>query len=137
SLPRRIRPMGGRGRDVPSIHPSILNLEPLYKIKCIGSIIFINSPLVKPAQPVNTQTAKGGPEMIYGKLPVSFLMALASEKNGSTNSSIAQTLLENLDAVRVMGIRELAAFCHIAPSSVSRFCRELGCEGYAELREVL
>ena len=75
--------------------------------------------------------------MIYGKLPVSFLMALASEKNGSTNSAIAQTLLENLDAVRGMGIRELAAFCHVAPSSVSRFCRELGFEGYAELREVL
>ena len=61
--------------------------------------------------------------MIYGKLPVSFLMALASEKNGSTNSAIAQTLLENLDAVRGMGIRELAAFCHVAPSRAAPAAR--------------
>ena len=33
--------------------------------------------------------------MIYEKLPVSFLMALASEKAGSATSAIARTLLEN------------------------------------------
>lgn len=75
--------------------------------------------------------------MIYGKLPVSFLSAIDSEKNGSTNSAIAHTLLQNLDAARGMGIKELAALCHVAPSSISRFCRELGFEGYAELRALL
>lgn len=75
--------------------------------------------------------------MIYEKLPVSFLMALASEKAGSATSAIARTLLENLDAARGMNIKELAALCHTAPSSISRFCREVGFEGYAELREAL
>lgn len=75
--------------------------------------------------------------MIYGKLPVSFLSAIASEKNGSTNSSIARILLQNLDSAREMSIKELAHLCHVAPSSISRFCKDLGFEGYAELREVL
>lgn len=74
--------------------------------------------------------------MIYGKLPVAFLGAIASEKNGSTNSVVAEYILEHLDQVRGMGIAELAHACHVSPSSISRFCKDIGFDSYAELREV-
>ena len=75
--------------------------------------------------------------MIYGKLPVAFLSAISSEKKGSTNSFIAGYILEHLDDVRNMGIRELAAACGVSLSSVSRFCRMIGLEGFEELRGLL
>lgn len=75
--------------------------------------------------------------MIYGKLPVVFLSTIASEKNGSTNSVIASWILDHMDEVRGMGIRELAARCHVGSGSVSRFCKEIGLEDFAELKEML
>ena len=75
--------------------------------------------------------------MIYGKLPVTFLSAIASEKNGSTNSAIAAFILEHLDEIKGMGITELAEVCHVSASTISRFCKEIGFDSYAELREIL
>ena len=75
--------------------------------------------------------------MIYGKLPVTFLSAIASEKNGSTNSAIAAFILEHLDEVKGMNITELAEVCHVSASTISRFCKETGFDSYAELREIL
>ena len=75
--------------------------------------------------------------MIYGKFPVTFLSAAASEKPGSTNSIIAGFILEDPVKVQNMGIRELAKACHVSLSSVSRFCKEIGLDSYAELREIL
>ena len=75
--------------------------------------------------------------MIYGKLPVSFLGAIASEKNGCTNSAVATYMLEHLEEVQGMNITELANACHVSPSTISRFCKEIGFDSYAELREVL
>ena len=75
--------------------------------------------------------------MIYGKLPVAFLGAIASEKKGATNSAIASFILENLKTVRGMNITELADVCHVSASTISRFCKETGFDSYAELREVL
>ena len=46
--------------------------------------------------------------MIYGKLPVVFLSVIASEKNGSTNSVIASYLLEHMEEVKNLGIKEMA-----------------------------
>lgn len=74
--------------------------------------------------------------VIYGKLPVAFLGAIASEKNGSTNSVVAAYILEHLDQVRGMGVTELARACHVSASSISRFCKDIGFDSYAELREV-
>lgn len=75
--------------------------------------------------------------MIYGKLPVVFLSTMASEKNGSTNYSIASWILAHIEEVRGMGIRDLAASCHVGTGSISRFCKEIGLEDFAELREML
>ena len=46
--------------------------------------------------------------MIYGKLPVVFLSTIASEKNGSTNCVIATYILEHLDEMQDIGIKEIA-----------------------------
>lgn len=75
--------------------------------------------------------------MIYPKLPVVFLSTIASEKEGSTNSQIASYLLNHLEACSIMGIREMAEHCHVAVSSISRFCKEIGLRDFAELRELL
>lgn len=75
--------------------------------------------------------------MIYGKMPVLFLGAASSEKHGSINSAIAGYILEHQDQVRGMGIQQLAQACHVSPASISRFCKEIGFDSYAELREVL
>ncbi len=75
--------------------------------------------------------------MIYGKLPVVFLSVIASEKSGSTNSSIASYILEHMDEVKDTGIKELARRCHVGTGSVSRFCRDIGLRDFVELRELL
>lgn len=75
--------------------------------------------------------------MIYGKLPVVFLSTIVSEKQGTTNAAIASYILDHMDEVKNYGIKELANAVHVATSSVSRFCREIGLRDYAELRELL
>ncbi|QTU82534.1 MurR/RpiR family transcriptional regulator [Carnobacteriaceae bacterium zg-C25] len=75
--------------------------------------------------------------MIYGKLPVVFLGLLASEKSGSTNSIIAKFILENLEDMKDIGIQQFATECNVSTSSISRFCREIGLEGFSELKMIL
>ncbi|MDD8048979.1 MAG: MurR/RpiR family transcriptional regulator [Thomasclavelia sp.] len=75
--------------------------------------------------------------MIYDKLPVVFLSTIASERKDSTNSQIATYILNNLDKVQNMGIKEIAKECNVAVSSISRFCKEIGLRDFVELRELL
>ena len=75
--------------------------------------------------------------MLYSKLPVIFLSTLASEKDGSTNSLIAEFILTHLNDMEAIGIRELAEQCHVAISSISRFCKEIGLQDYNELKTLL
>ena len=75
--------------------------------------------------------------MIYGKLPVVFLSTIATEKKDSTNSQIATYILEHIDQMQDVSIRELAQDCHVAMSSISRFCKEIGLKDFAELKELL
>lgn len=75
--------------------------------------------------------------MIYSKLPVVFLSTIASEKNGSTNCIIASYILDHLQDVQNIGIKELAQKCNVAVSSISRFCKEIGLRDFAELKEML
>lgn len=75
--------------------------------------------------------------MIYSKLPVVFLSTLASEKKGSTNGMIATYILDHLENMHDIGIKELAGQCHVAVSSISRFCKEIGLRDFAELKELL
>ena len=75
--------------------------------------------------------------MIYDKLPIVFLSTIASEKIGSTNSMIASYILDHLDEMQHLGIKDMARQCHVAVSSISRFCKEIGLKDFAELRELL
>ena len=75
--------------------------------------------------------------MIYSKLPIVFLSTIASEKNGSTNCMIATYILDHLDEVQHLGIKEIAKKSHVAVSSISRFCKEIGLRDFFELKELL
>ena len=75
--------------------------------------------------------------MIYDKLPVVFLSTIASEKKDATNSLIATYLLQHLDEMQDIGIREMAAACNVSLSSISRFCKEIGLRDFNELKELL
>lgn len=75
--------------------------------------------------------------MLYGKLPVVLLSIAATEKGDSINSLLASYILRNAGKVAGMGIKELAADCHVGIGSVSRFCREIGLESYGELQQLL
>lgn len=43
-------------------------------------------------------------------------------------------IMEHKEEVRFMTIRELAEAVHVSTSTVLRFCRKTGCDGYAEFR---
>lgn len=49
-------------------------------------------------------------------------------------TSIYQYIIHNRDRVTGMRIRDVAAATHVSPSTVLRFCRKAGCEGFAELK---
>ncbi|MHC5229201.1 MurR/RpiR family transcriptional regulator [Enterococcus sp. LJL99] len=75
--------------------------------------------------------------MLYNKLPIVFLSTIASEKKGSTNSTIASYVLSNLDEMKYLGIKEFAKNCNVSISSISRFCKEIGLTDFAELKQIL
>ncbi len=75
--------------------------------------------------------------MLYDKLPIVLLSVLSSERKDATNSQIAYYILNHLDDVKNMKMTDLAAACHVANSSISRFCKEIGLTDYAELKEIL
>ncbi len=43
-------------------------------------------------------------------------------------------VMEHKDEVRYMTIRELAEAVHVSTSTIIRFCRKTGCEGYSEFK---
>lgn len=75
--------------------------------------------------------------MLFSKLPIVFLSAIASEKNGSTNSTIATYILSHLDEMKYIGITEFANKCNVSNSSISRFCKEIGLENFSELKSII
>ena len=75
--------------------------------------------------------------MLYGKLPVVLLSITATAKSDSINSLLASYILQHAGKVAGMGIKELAADCHVGIGSVSRFCREIGLVSYSELQQLL
>lgn len=75
--------------------------------------------------------------MIYDKLPVVFLSTIASEKKDTTNSLIASYILHHLSDMHNIGIKQMAAECNVALSSISRFCKETGLRDFSELKELI
>lgn len=75
--------------------------------------------------------------MIYNKLVVSLLSALAIERHDSTNSVIARYLVTHARELGDITIKSVASACNVGTGSVSRFCREVGFDGFDELRRAL
>ncbi len=75
--------------------------------------------------------------MYSGKLPVVLLSTIASEADGSINCQIANYILKHLDEIAGITISELAKRCHVADSSISRFCRDIGLIDFIELKKLL
>lgn len=47
---------------------------------------------------------------------------------------VYQYILQHKAAVPYMRIRELAAKSYVSPTTVLRFCKKMGCEGYSEFK---
>lgn len=47
---------------------------------------------------------------------------------------VYQYVMKHQAAIRYMRIRELAAESHVSTSTVLRFCKKMGCDGYAEFK---
>lgn len=75
--------------------------------------------------------------VIYGKLPIVLLSALASQADGTKECMIAEYILAHPSEAARMNIVELAERCHVSISSLSRFCREIGLQDFAELRKIM
>lgn len=75
--------------------------------------------------------------MIYRKLAVVLLSVVSTEPAGSTNAVIAEYLLTHRGEAATMGVRQLAEACAVGAGSISRFCREVGLGGFAELQGAL
>lgn len=61
---------------------------------------------------------------------------LQTEKNAFTRSERALTeiVLADVDSVLKMSIVDLAANAEVSPPTVTRFCRRLGCDSYADFK---
>lgn len=61
---------------------------------------------------------------------------LQTEKNEFTRSERALTeiVLADVDSVLKMSIVDLAAHADVSPPTVTRFCRRLGCDSYADFK---
>ena len=75
--------------------------------------------------------------MIYDKLPVALLTALASERQGSTNATIARYLIAHGSELGDASVKGIARACNVGVASVSRFCRDVGFTSFDELRGAL
>lgn len=52
-----------------------------------------------------------------------------------TNYNIAWYMAHNFSKVAKMGISQLAKECYVSPATISRFCRTIGYENYAHLKQ--
>lgn len=76
---------------------------------------------------------KGGERM--KNLFYRLLIYLDSANETDTNYNIAWYMAHHLSAVANMGISKLARECFVSPATISRFCRALGYENYAHLKQ--
>ncbi|NLC97186.1 MAG: MurR/RpiR family transcriptional regulator [Erysipelotrichaceae bacterium] len=53
------------------------------------------------------------------------------------NYDITKIILNNLDLIDSLSINELADLCFVSPATISRFCRFIGCNGFADFKEIL
>ena len=75
--------------------------------------------------------------MFYDKLPIMVLSEMVSGESDSTNGHLAAYILDHLNELREDSIRDLSAKTHVSISSISRFCRDIGLQDFAELKELI
>lgn len=63
------------------------------------------------------------------------LIFLDSANESDTNYNIAWYMAHNFSSVANMGISKLARECFVSPATISRFCRALGYENFAHLKQ--
>lgn len=63
------------------------------------------------------------------------LIYLDSANETDTNYNIAWYMAHHISEVSHMGISKLASECFVSPATISRFCRTLGYENYAHLKQ--
>jgi DNA-binding MurR/RpiR family transcriptional regulator len=62
------------------------------------------------------------------------LMYYNRQPKDSMFSHISKVVLKNYRKIPDMGIENLAALCNVATSTISRFCREIGCGGFNDFK---
>jgi len=63
------------------------------------------------------------------------IIFLDTANEDDTNYNIALFMANNFSKVSKMGISELAKACYVSPATISRFCRALGYENFAHLKQ--
>lgn len=63
------------------------------------------------------------------------IIFLDTANEDDTNYNIAWYMANNFKKVAKMGISELAKACYVSPATISRFCRTLGYENFAHLKQ--
>lgn len=63
------------------------------------------------------------------------IIFLDSSSEKDTNYNIAWYMAHNFAKVAKMGISQLAKECYVSPATISRFCRSLGYENFAHLKQ--
>lgn len=63
------------------------------------------------------------------------IIFLDTASETDTNYNIAWYMAHNFQKVSTMGISQLAKECYVSPATISRFCRALGYENYAHLKQ--
>lgn len=63
------------------------------------------------------------------------IIFLDTASEDDTNYNIAWYMAHNFQKVSMMGISQLAKECYVSPATISRFCRALGYENYAHLKQ--
>lgn len=91
-----------------------------------------NSAILK-CQNLVYNTPNGGMKMKSLFYRLIIFLDTASETD--TNYNIAWYMAHNFSKVAKMGISQLAKECYVSPATISRFCRTLGYENYAHLKQ--
>ena len=63
------------------------------------------------------------------------IIFLDTANEADTNYNIAWYMAHNFSKIAKMGISQLAKECYVSPATISRFCRALGYENYAHLKQ--
>ncbi|MFQ6861555.1 MAG: MurR/RpiR family transcriptional regulator [Beduini sp.] len=63
------------------------------------------------------------------------IIYLDTADESDTNYNIAWYMVHNLEKLSTIGISDLAKECYVSPATISRFCRTLGYDNFAHLKQ--